>query len=127
MGGNEDRKSTGTIRPFRHQADLSQEALARAVDRPTAYVQVSEPGFAERHGPTVLLGVGVVLALAGLANVHMAHHIVSGVTVTTGVVAIVAAAVLSRMEGQFKVLFISGNLTRSSERPVQPISGPPEN
>jgi hypothetical protein len=71
--------------------------------------------FAERHGPTVLLGVGVVLVLVGLAGVFTGHQVVAGAMCTTGVVAIIAAAVLSRMEGQFKVFFLSGSLARSSQ------------
>lgn len=122
----DDRKSPGSIHAFRRQAGLSEGALARVAEDSTAYVQVSRTGFAERHGPTVLLGIGVVLVLAGLTSVFMAHQVVPGVMVTTGVAAIVAAAVLSRMEGQFKVLFLSGNLAKSSERSVQLTSGPPE-
>ena len=78
--------------------------------------QVPKAGFAERHGPTVLLAVGVVLVLAGLAAVFAAHQAAAGAMITTGVVAIIAAPVLSRMEGQFKVFFLSGSLARSSGR-----------
>lgn len=74
------------------------------------------PGFAERHGPTVLLAVGVALVLVGLACVFTGHQVVAGAMCTTGVMAIISAAVLSRMEGKFKVFFLSGNLARSPQR-----------
>jgi len=79
--------------------------------------QLSKPGFAERHGPTVLLAVGVMLVVAGLAGVFTAHQVAASAMFTTGVVAIIAAAILSRMEGRFKVFFLSGSLARSAERP----------
>lgn len=88
--------------------------------------KVTKAGFAERHGPTVLLAVGVVLVLAGLASAFTTHQVASSAMFTTGIVAIVAAPVLSRMEGQFKVLFFSGSLARSSASRESPGYTPPE-
>lgn len=86
-------------------------------DRAEDVGQAAKAGFAERHGPTVLLGVGVVLVLAGLAGVFAAHQVAASAMFTTGVVAIIAAAVLGRMEGRFRIFFLSGSLSRSSRRP----------
>lgn len=73
-------------------------------------------GFAERHGPTVLLLVGVCLILTGVGAVFTSHQVIAGGMFTTGVVASIAAVVVSRMVGPFKIFFLSGNLRESGQR-----------
>ena len=73
-------------------------------------------GFAERHGPTVLLSVGVGLILAAIAAVFTNHQLIAGGMSTTGMVAIVVAAILGRMEGPFKLLFLSGSLRQPTDQ-----------
>jgi len=73
-------------------------------------------GFAEKHGPSVLLFVGVCLIVAGVAAVFASHQIIASGMFTTGVVAIVMAVVVSRMVGPFKLFFLSGNLRESDQR-----------
>jgi hypothetical protein len=72
-------------------------------------------GFAEKHGPTVLLLVGVCLILTGVGAVFTSHQIIAGGMFTTGVVAIIAAVVISRMVGPFRIFFLSGNLRESGQ------------
>jgi uncharacterized membrane protein YraQ (UPF0718 family) len=72
-------------------------------------------GFAERHGPTVLLFVGVALILAGLVAVFTTQQIIAGTMLTTGLVAIVMAAVVGRMEGPFRLFFVKGSLRRRTD------------
>jgi hypothetical protein len=86
-------------------------ALSRGEDQSSSTSSVT-PGFAERHGPTVLLFVGVCLILAAIAAVFTNHQLIAGGMSTTGVVAIITAAVLSRMVGPFKLLGLSGSLSR---------------
>ena len=79
---------------------------------------VATPAFAERHGPTVLLLVGVVLILASVASAFLGHQLLAGGMSTTGFLAIVVGAVLGRMEGPFKLFGLSGSLRRPVNRPV---------
>lgn len=69
-------------------------------------------GFAERHGPTVLLFVGVGLILAGLVVVFTTRQLIAAAMFTTGVVAIVVAALVTRMEGPFRLPLLRGSLAR---------------
>jgi len=78
---------------------------------------LTKVGFAEQHGPTVLLFVGVGLIFSGVAAVFAGHQLVAGGMFTTGVVAIVVAVVVSRMVGPFKLFFVSGNLRENDQPP----------
>jgi hypothetical protein len=69
--------------------------------------------FAERHGPTFLLAAGILLILAGIAAVFTGHQLIAGGMWTTGLLAVAIAAMMSRMEGKFTLLGLSGNLKTS--------------
>jgi hypothetical protein len=84
--------------------------------------------FAERNGPTVLLVAGAGLILASIVGVFTDHHVIATGLAVTGLVAIVAATVLSRMEGHFTIYGLSGNLrpcARQREAPAEHEELPP--
>ena len=72
--------------------------------------------FAERHGSTVLLFAGGLLILSAVATVFTGNIVGSGLALP-GLLALLVAIVLARMEGPFKAFGLSGNL--------RPLNGPP--
>lgn len=93
--------------------------------------QREQPSFAERHGATVLLVAGMTLILSAVGAVFTDHELAATGLAASGLLAVLAAAVLSRMEGPFSFLGMSGNLrstdpsAMSPEGPSGPI-GPPQ-
>jgi hypothetical protein len=77
------------------------------------------PNFAERNGATVLLFAGGALILAAIAAVFLGHQVVAEAIASTGVIAVVVATVLSRMEGEFKLWGLSGRLRPSVPVPSE--------
>lgn len=68
-------------------------------------------GFAERHGPTVLMVAGMVLMLAAGAAALLDRPWPSlGSIAAVGLLALALGALLGRMEGRFKILGLSGTL-----------------
>lgn len=65
-----------------------------------------------------MLSAGALLILAAVAAVFTGHGVVAGGLALTGLVALVTGAVLSRMEGPFRLFGFSGNL-----RAVDPPTG----
>ena len=65
---------------------------------------------AETYGTTVILGVGVALALAAIAAVFTGHQWVAGGLAASGVLACVASILVDRMEGEFSLLGFHGRL-----------------
>jgi len=53
---------------------------------------------------------GIALILAAIAAVFTGHQWIAGGMSTTGLIAIAMAAMLSRMEGKFNLLGLSGSL-----------------
>lgn len=76
------------------------------------------PNFAERNGATVLLSGGVLLIVAAVAAVFTGHEMVAAGIAVPGVLAVLIAAILSRMEGPFHFLGMSGHLRPVDSVPV---------
>lgn len=53
---------------------------------------------------------GILLILSAIAAVFTGHQWIAGGMSTTGLIAIAMAAMLSRMEGKFNLLGLSGSL-----------------
>jgi hypothetical protein len=104
------------LRP-RSRSPFATVARRGDVVRSDGGTSPEEVDFAERHGPTVLLIVGISLILAGIGAVFANHQLVAGGMFATGVVAIVVAVVVTRMVGPFRLLFLSGNLRPTDRDP----------
>ena len=65
--------------------------------------------FPERHGPTVLLAMGVVLSLGAVAAPVLGNAWGQGLA-PIGFVSAVMGALLSKMEGEFQVLTLRGTI-----------------
>lgn len=77
--------------------------------------QPANAGFAEQHGPTVLMIAGAVLIAAAVAAVFTGHQWIAGGMWTTGLIAVAMAAMLSRMEGKFRLFGLSGSLRKAND------------
>lgn len=92
----------------RRTVETKRDELAAS---PRAY-----ESFAERHGPTVLLIAGILLILSAIAAVFTGHQLIACGMSTIGLIAIAMAAMLSRMEGDFSLLGLSGSLRPSGDK-----------
>jgi hypothetical protein len=74
-------------------------------------------GFAERSAPNVLLWSGVGLVLAAVGAIFTNHQLVATALVMNGLLAIVVAAILGRLEGPITLFgLLSGNLRACEPR-----------